>query len=107
MLRGIVQGYRTKLLRAPPGSLMCSAYSTVTYIGPRFNVSSERLLVNLVGQPRIRNQGGSERKNVAYIVPLPELNYVIRQFYHITINNPCFQCNRAMTNFLVSHTCGI
>ena len=30
LLRGIVQGYRTKLLRAPPGSLTCSAYSTVT-----------------------------------------------------------------------------
>ena len=26
----IVQGYRTKLLRAPPSSLMCLAYSTVT-----------------------------------------------------------------------------
>ena len=30
VLRGIVQGYRTKLLRAPPGSLTCSVYSTVT-----------------------------------------------------------------------------
>ena len=30
LLRGIVQGYRTKLLRNPPGSLTCSAYSTVT-----------------------------------------------------------------------------
>ena len=30
LLRGIVQGYRTKLLRIPPGSLTCSAYSTVT-----------------------------------------------------------------------------
>ena len=29
LLRGIVQGYRTKLLRAPPGSLTCPAYSTV------------------------------------------------------------------------------
>ena len=27
---GIVQGYSTKLLRIPPGSLTCSAYSTVT-----------------------------------------------------------------------------
>ena len=30
LLRGIVQGYRTKLLRIPPGSLTCSVYSTVT-----------------------------------------------------------------------------
>ena len=29
-LRGIVQGYRTKLLRAPPGSFTCSVYRTVT-----------------------------------------------------------------------------
>ena len=31
-LRGIVQGYRTKLRRAPPGSLVCSVYSTVTLL---------------------------------------------------------------------------
>ena len=50
LLRGIVQGYSTKLTRILPSSLTCSAYSTVTRdIG---NVSSERLLVNfLVGQP--------------------------------------------------------
>ena len=30
LLRGIVQGYRTKLLRALPGCLTCLAYSTVT-----------------------------------------------------------------------------
>ena len=29
---GIVQVYRTKLLRTPPGSLTCSVYSTVTRI---------------------------------------------------------------------------
>ena len=28
--RRLVQGYRTKLLRAPPGSLTCSMYSNVT-----------------------------------------------------------------------------
>ena len=30
LLLGIVQGYWTKLLRIPPGSLTCLAYSTVT-----------------------------------------------------------------------------
>ena len=30
VVTGIVQGYRTKLLRVPPGSLTCSTYSTVT-----------------------------------------------------------------------------
>ena len=29
--QGIVEGYRTKLLRIPPGSLMGSVYSTVTW----------------------------------------------------------------------------
>ena len=41
VVRGIVQGYRTKLLRIPPGSLTCSVYDTVT----RDLVSSKRLLI--------------------------------------------------------------
>ena len=41
IFREIVQGYRTKLLRAPPGFLTCSLYSTITW----FKVSSEQQLV--------------------------------------------------------------
>ena len=26
---------------------------------------------------------------------------------HLSHKNPCFQCNRAITNFLVSHMCEI
>ena len=28
-------------------------------------------------------------------------------YIHLSHNNPCFQCNIAITNFLVSHTCEI
>ena len=49
LLRGIVHGYRTKLLKAPPGS-RCIARSHGTSVqrhtGPRYNVTSERQLVN-------------------------------------------------------------
>ena len=44
---------KDKLLRVPPGSLTCSAFSTVTR-GAQFSVSSVRLLVILIGQPEIR-----------------------------------------------------
>ena len=36
---GMVQGYRTKLMRALPGSSTCLVYSK---LGPRFKVFSER-----------------------------------------------------------------
>ena len=62
--------YMTKLLRIPPGSLMCSAYSTVT--GPRYNVLPERQLIILVGQPGIRTYTCSDPKHYVYeSYPLP------------------------------------
>ena len=48
------QGYRTKLLRAPPGSLKCS--------GPRFNVAPERQF----GQPGIRTTTCSDPKHCVH-----------------------------------------
>ena len=45
---------------------------------------------------------------------LPQIRYFHHMCLKITIailnlshNNPCFQCNTAITNFLVSHTCEI
>ena len=34
-------------------------------------------------------------------------DFKILQIVSLSYNNPCFQCNIAITSFLISHTCGI
>ena len=49
----IVQGYRTKLLRATPGSLVCSVYSIVTWDLCLKSHPKEKLLIDRLTRPGI------------------------------------------------------
>ena len=90
LLRGIVQGYRTKLLRALSGSLTCSVNNTVTQdLSLKFHANDN--LLSLDWQPMNRSPPKNKSLKLSVQPTLLwwlEFSSIKRSFiYHSLLNN--------------------